>query len=68
MAPEERFQNLLVKCENIDHLQSWNVLNRPGIICMLLSKLPGSVRDIWSWKVLMIQKRGNREPETADFI
>ena len=40
-----RFQNFLVKCENIDHLQSWNVLNTPGIICMLLSKLPGSVRD-----------------------
>ena len=38
-----RFQNFLVKCENIDHLQSWNVLNTPGIICMLLSELPGSV-------------------------
>ena len=35
---------------------------------MLLSKLPGSVRDIWSWKVLTIRKRGNREPEMADFI
>ena len=43
MAPEERFQNFLVKCEYIDHLQSWNVLNTPGIICMLLSELPGSV-------------------------
>ena len=40
-----RFQNFLVKCENIDNLQSWNVLNTPGIICMLLSKLPGSARD-----------------------
>ena len=34
-----RFQNFSVKCENIDHLQSWNVLNTPDIICVLLSKL-----------------------------
>ena len=52
-----RLQNFLVKCENIDHLQSWNVLNTPDIICMLLSKLPGSVRDKWSWKVLTIRRR-----------
>ena len=31
-----RFQNFLVKCENIDYLQSWNVLDTPDIICMLL--------------------------------
>ena len=43
------------------------MLNTPDIICMLLSKLPGSVRDKWSWKVLMIRRRGNREPEMADF-
>ena len=63
-----RFQNFLVKCENIDHLQSWNVLNTPDIICMLLSKLLGSARDKWSRKVLTIQRRGNREPEMAGFI
>ena len=34
------FQNSLVNCENIDHLQNWNVLNTPGIIWMVLSKLP----------------------------
>ena len=35
-----RFQNFLVKCENVDHLQI-----APDIICMLLSKLPDLVRD-----------------------
>ena len=35
---------------------------------MLLSKLPGSVRGKWSRKVLTIRRRGNREPEMADFI
>ena len=44
------------------------MLNTPDIICILLSKLPRSVRDKWSPKVLMIQRRGNREPEMADFI
>ena len=51
-----RFQNFLVKCENIDHLQRWNVLNAPDSICMVLSKLPGSVRDKWSRKAWMIQR------------
>ena len=59
---------MLVKCENIDHLQSWNVLHTPDIICMLLSTLPGSVRDKWTRKVLTTQRMGNREPEVADFI
>ena len=63
-----KFQNFLIKFENIDHLQNWNVLNTPDIICMLLSKLPGSARDNWSRKVLAIRRKVNREPEMADFI
>ena len=43
-----KFQIFLVKCENIDHLQNWNLLNTPDIICVLLSKIRGSVRDMWS--------------------
>ena len=35
---------------------------------MLLSKLPGSVRDKWSQNVFTIRRRGKREPEMADFI
>ena len=63
-----RFQNFLVKCENIDHFQSWNVLNTTDIICMLLCKLLGSVTDKWSRKVLKIRRRDDREPEMADLI
>ena len=44
------------------------MLNTPDIVCMLLSKLPGSVRDKWSRKVLTVRRRGNREPEMVDFI
>ena len=44
------------------------MLNTPDNICRLLSKLPRSVRDKWSWKVLTIGRRGNREPEMTNFI
>ena len=64
----QKFQNFLVKLENIGHLQSWNVLDTPGIMCMLLSKLPGSARDKWSRNVLTICRRHKREPDLTDFI
>ena len=35
---------------------------------MLLSKLPGSVRDKWAGKVLTIRRMVNRELEMSDFI
>ena len=35
---------------------------------MLLSKLPGSVRDKWSTKVLTIRQNQRREPELSKFI
>ena len=44
------------------------MLNTPDIICMLFSRLPGSVKDKWSRKVLDIQRRSNREQEMAYFI
>ena len=64
----QKLQNFLIKCENVGHLQSWNVFYTPGIICMLLSKLPGSARDKWSRKVLTIRQHQRREPELSDFI
>ena len=33
-----KFHNFLLKCENIKQLQTWNVLDTPEIICMLLQK------------------------------
>ena len=58
----------MIKCQNIGHLQSWNVFDTPDIMCMLLSKLPGSARDKWSRKVLTIRQNQGREPELSDFI
>ena len=58
----------MIKCENIGHLQSWNVFNTTDIIYMLLSKFPESAKDKWSRKVLTIRQNQRREPELLDFI
>ena len=58
----------MIKCENVEHLQIWNVFNTPDIVYMLLSKLPGSVRDKWSRKVLTIRQNQRRQPELSKFI
>ena len=42
-----KFHKFLLKCENITQTQTWNVLDTPEIMCMLLSKLPGGTRDKW---------------------
>ena len=49
-------------------MQSWNVLDTPEIMCMLLPKLSGGRRDKWSWRVLLIRRKQGKEPELADFI
>ena len=41
-----RFLNFLLKCETITQMQTWNVLDTPEELCMLLSKLPGGTRDL----------------------
>ena len=64
----QKFQNFLVKLENIDHLQSWNVLDTPDIMYMLLSTLPGRASDKWSRNVLTMCRRHKREQDLTDFI
>ena len=63
-----RFLNFLLKCETITQMQTWNVLDTPEVMCMLLSKLPSGTRDKWSRKVLGIRRKLKRDPELADLI
>lgn len=63
----QKSQNFSVKLDNIGHPQSWNVLDTPDIICMLLLKLPGTARDK-SINVLTISKRRKRELDLTDSI
>ena len=51
----ERYQklfNFLLKCESITQAREWNSLDTSDVICMILSKLPGVIRDKWV-KVIM---------------
>ena len=63
-----KFYNFLLKCETVTQMQTWNVLDTPEVMCMLLSKLPGGARDKWSRRVLLIRRNQKRDPELADFI
>ena len=49
-------------------MQTWNVFDTSEIMCMLLSKLPGGIRDKWSKRVLLIRRKKGKELELADFI
>ena len=64
----KKFYNFLLKCESIMTLQHWNSIDNPGILCILISKLPGNTRDRWNRKVLIIRRQHRREPELEDFI
>ena len=55
------------QCETVGHLQIWNVFDTPDIMCMMLSKFPGSARDKWSRKVLT-NRQNQRESELSDSI
>ena len=63
-----RFPNFLLKCETIIRMQTWNVLGTPEVMCILLSELPGGMRDKWSRKVLGIRRKLKRDPELADLM
>ena len=63
-----KFYNFQLKCETVTQMQTWNVLDTPEVMCMLLSKLPGGARDKWSRKVLLIRRNQKRDLELADFI
>ena len=49
-------------------MQTWNVLDTPEVMCMLLSKLPGGMRDKWLMRVLGIRRKLKRDPELADLV
>ena len=60
------FYNFLLKCQSIIGGNKWNALDSPDSICMLLSKLPGQLRDRWNREVYSIRAKHSREPELKD--
>ena len=49
-------------------LQHWNSVDTPEIVCRLISKLHGNIRDRWNRKVLIIRGQNRRELELENFI
>ena len=48
--------------------QQWNSLDTPDVLCSLVSKLSGNMRDRRSRKVFMLRKYQQLEPELSDLI
>ena len=63
-----KFHNFLLKCQSIIGGNKWNPLDSPESIRMLLSKLPGKLRDRWNKGVYSIREKHSREPELKDLI
>ena len=60
------FHNFLLKCDSITSLQSWNALDSPETLSLMISKFPRHIRDRWNRKVLSIRRRHKREPTLSD--
>ena len=63
-----KFYNFLLKCQTIICFDKWNALDSPKSIYMLLSKLPGQLRDRWNREVYSIGAKHSREAELKDLI
>ena len=63
-----KFYNFFFKCQSIISGNKWNALDSPDSTCMLLSKLPGQLRDRWNRKEHFIRAKHSRTPELKDLI
>ena len=62
------FHNFLLKCQSVTYNQTWNDLDAPDALCLMIAKFPRHIRDRWNWQVLAIRKRKSREPSLAGLI
>ena len=63
-----KLYNFFLKCESISESQDWNVLDTAGMLCILISKLPGGLMDRWNRTVQAIRRKQRREPDLQDLI
>ena len=61
-AAFQKLHNFLINCESATYGQTWNVLDTPEMVCLLLSKQPGHIKERWNRSVMQ------REPDFADLI
>ena len=62
-----KFYSFVLKCETFSKSIAWNALETPKTLCILVSKLPDSLRDRWNRKVQMVRRSFGREPCLSDF-
>ena len=62
------FSNFLMKCRSILSESSWNQLDNPDVLCLLMAILPGYLQDRWNKQVLMIRRKPLRELKLTDLI
>ena len=62
-----KFYRFLLKCETFSKSTAWNTLKTPETLCILVSKLQGSLRDRWNREVQAVRKNSRREPCLSDF-
>ena len=64
----QKFYSFPLTCGSITHARGWNPLDTPDVICMLLSKLSGVVRDKLVRIVMNVRRKKEREATLRDFI
>ena len=62
-----KFHNLFLNCETASKITNWNSLETSEPLCVLVSKLPGGLRDRWNRTVQGIWRSYGREQYLSDF-
>ena len=62
-----KFYSFVLNCETFSKSTVWNALESPGTLCVLVSKLPGSIRDRWNRKVQVVRINFGRKLCLSDF-
>ena len=60
--------NFLLTSQGICSTCKGSNLDSPEILCMLISKFPGYVRERWNRKVLSIKRTHKRDPKLFDLL
>ena len=62
-----KFYSFVLKCKAFSKTTAWNSLETLETLCILVSKLLGSLRDRWNRKVQVVRRSFGREPCLSDF-
>ena len=60
------FHNFLLKFQSVTSNQTWNALDSPDALFLMIAKSPRHIRDKWNRQVLASRKRRSREPSLTD--